>query len=49
MIYEVTDISNISNEVVAMMSAYIPALISVFAVLFALWFFRKLFREWTGY
>ena len=49
MIYAATDVSNISDQVVAMLSAYVPALLAIFGVLFALWVFRKLFRTWTGF
>ena len=49
MVYSASDVSNISDEVVAMMSAYIPAMMYIFGMLFALWFARKLFKTWTGY
>lgn len=49
MLYNVDDVSNISNEVIAMMSVYIPAMLEIFAVLFVLWYTRKLFRSWFNY
>ena len=46
--YAATDVTGIGDELSSMLTAYFPAILTIFATLFALAVFYKLVRKWMG-